>query len=119
LNKSLVIAIILFCGLKLNSQNFNQTYWHFGETSKGLYFDPAVNTAVVTNNSYTPYTNEGCSVFNDPLTGELRFYTDGLKVVDANGAIMPNGSGLQGHISCFGSGKIAVDPNNCNRIYIS
>jgi gliding motility-associated-like protein len=118
LNKSLVIAIILFCGLKLNSQNFNQTYWHFGETSKGLYFDAAGNAPVVTNNSYTPYTNEGCSVFNDPLTGELRFYTDGLKVVDANGDIMPNGSGLQGHISCFGSGKIAVDPNNCNRIYI-
>ena len=91
--------------------------WHFGPTSKGLYFSPA-GVPSVTNISYTPYGAEGCSVLSDPITGALRFYTDGSRVVDDGHAVMPNGSGLFGLSSAEGSGKIARDPANCNRYYI-
>lgn len=116
--KFLISCIILFAHTFVSSQNFSETYWHFGETPKGLYFDIAGNPPVVTNNSYTPYTNEGCSVLNNPTTGALMFYTDGIKVVDATHNVMPNGSGLLGNISSAGSGKLALDPIDCNKFYI-
>jgi len=91
--------------------------WHFGTTSKGLYFSPSAIPSV-TNISYTPYGAEGCSVLSDPTTGALKFYTDGIRVVDAGHVLMPNGSGLLGLVSSEGSGKIVQDPGNCNRYFV-
>ena len=116
--KLILMIPICFLAIGAGCQSYEKTFWHFGETSRGLYFDVAGNSPVVTNNSYTPYTNEGCAVLNHPISGDLLFYSDGIKAVDTNHDVMPNGANLFGHISCFGSGKIAVDPLNCNRFYL-
>lgn len=91
--------------------------WYFGPRCSALHF-PASSPPSVIANGYTPFNAEGCSVLSDPITGALRFYTDGQTVLDASHQPMPNGSGLISVSSSWGSGKIAVDPGNCNRFYI-
>jgi len=74
--------------------------WFFGYGA-GLVFDningTVTPTAVAQN---TIATFEGCSSISGP-NGELKFYTDGRDVWDANHTLMPNanyysGSGLLG-----------------------
>ncbi len=108
--------LFLFYSGTIKSQ-LEKSNWHFGPTTKGLYFSPA-NVVSVTNVSYTPYNTEGCSVLSDPATGTLEFYTDGSKVIDAGNALMPNGSGLNSLSSSAGTGRIVADPLNCKRFYI-
>ena len=101
------------------SAQLHEQYWHFGSTAQGLFFDASASYALsITTNSYTPYGNEGSTVIVDPVTGDLRFYTDGMRIVDKNHQQMPNGGGLLGHASNFSNGKACPDPGNCDRYYV-
>ncbi|MFZ5555040.1 MAG: gliding motility-associated C-terminal domain-containing protein [Bacteroidota bacterium] len=110
------ILILLVINCTVYSQ-LEKKYWHFGPTAKGFYFD-ANNNVVITNNSYTPYTGEGCVVVTHPQSGNLMFYSSGERVVDVGHQVMPNGYGLSSNISSFGTAKVAIDPSNCDRYYI-
>jgi gliding motility-associated-like protein len=112
-----VIFILITFLAKKGSAQLEASNWRFGTSTLGLHFSPT-GVVTVTTTSYTPHGNEGCSVLSDQVTGALRFYTDGMVVVDADDQLMPNGGGLIGHSSSLGSGKIAADPVNCNRFYI-
>jgi gliding motility-associated-like protein len=106
----LLFSNVAFC--QLESSN-----WYFGNTCSALKFSSSGTVSVLPNGS-TPYGDEGCSVLSDPQTGSLKLYTDGTVVIDANHKAMPNGHGLIGLTSSWGSGKIAMDPGKCNRYYI-
>ena len=115
--RPLITLILIICiNTLVNSQN-QYKYWHFGPTSKGFYFDANLNK-IVTNNSYTPYTGEGCSVMTHPISGVLQFYTDGSVVVDRNHQPMPNGSGLTNNQSSFGKANFCPVPNSCTQFYV-
>ncbi|MGV6845697.1 MAG: T9SS type B sorting domain-containing protein, partial [Lutibacter sp.] len=86
--------------------------WFFGNGA-GLNFNN--NTVTATNGSL--YTNEGCASFSDS-NGNLLFYTDGIKVWDKNGQVMPNGTNLKGDPSSSQSGIIVPYPGNSNLYYI-
>jgi gliding motility-associated-like protein len=115
--RAVLLIILSFIFFKTGHAQLQASNWRFGTTPLGLQFS-TTGTITVTTNSYTPHGNEGCSVLSDQITGALKFYTDGMVVVDANDQLMPNGNGLIGHSSSLGSGKIAADPVNCNRYYI-
>lgn len=57
------------------------------------------------------YTDEGSSMWCNPLTGALQFSTDGRVVYRANGTTMPNGVGLRGGPSSSSSALIVPFPS--------
>ena len=65
-------------------------------------------------------SNESTASVSDPSTGQLLFYTDGLKVWDANNDVMPNGSNLLGGFfnSCTQGALIVPFPEDNQRYYL-
>ena len=87
--------------------------WYFGNHA-GLDFNsgsPVALTDGMLN------TQEGCSTISDNL-GNLLFYTDGITVWDRSHSVMPNGTGLSGHISTTQSALIVPIPGDVNKYYI-
>jgi len=62
-------------------------------------------------------TNEGCATISDN-NGNLLFYTDGIKVWNRNGQVMPNGSGLKGDPSSSNSAIVIPKPGSASIYYI-
>ncbi len=114
---AVTLVTFLLLSPRFSFAQLEASNWRFSKTTMGLHFSPS-GVVTVTNDSYTPHGNEGCAVLSDPKTGNLKFYTDGMIVVDAGNQPMPNGTGLIGHSSSLNSGKIATDPSNCQRFYI-
>lgn len=86
------ITVSLFAQL----QNAN---WCFPYTAKVTFNGTSVSTGQCnnTNNISDPYGYTCASVSNS--NGELLFYSDGVKVWDKTGAIMPGGQNIGGGIS--------------------
>lgn len=98
---------------RLNAQNQNNQ-WHFG---KGAAISFSENTPKLLSGSKMD-TYEGCASVADPVTGELLFYTNGVKVWNAEHQVMPNGSGLLGHISSTTAAVIIPKPDSKHLYYI-
>ena len=104
-----IICIVLSTSTIAQNQN---SVWYFGQ-SAGISF---------TNNIITTLTDgefshtEGVSSICD-TNGDLKFFTNGLKIWNVNREVMPNGSGLLGNNS---SAQILILPNptDCNLYYI-
>ncbi len=60
---------------------------------------------------------EGCASISDQL-GNIIFYTNGVSVWDKNDQVMPNGQGLNGHLSSSQSAIIVKQPSNDSIYYI-
>jgi hypothetical protein len=87
--------------------------WYFGNGA-GVSFVSGTPT-VIPSSSMTP--SEGCAVMSD-ATGNLLFYTDGLKVWNKNHVVMPNGNGLMGGFSSTQPAVIVPLPGSSSRYYI-
>ncbi len=83
--------------------------WFFGNHA-GLDFDPP---PVVPQAGGQVNIEEGCSAISD-CSGDLLFYSDGIRVWDANHSVMPNGNGLMGNPSSSQSGLIVPRPGAGN-----
>ena len=87
--------------------------WYFGKNA-GVNFN---------NNPPTPITNsmvhtlEGSASICDEK-GNLLLYTDGINVWNKNHSIMPNGYGLNGHLSSSQSSMVVKKPNSDSLYYI-
>ncbi len=89
---------ILFSSTILFAQK-EVNVWYFGK-NRGLDFNAGGAPTMLTNN--TMNTWEGCASIADNCSGELLFYTNGIKVWDKNHNQMPNGFGLMGGITASG-----------------
>ena len=96
--------------------------WFFGYGA-GLVFDNVNGTVTPSADAQNSIsTFEGCSSISGP-NGELKFYTDGRDVWDANHTLMPNanyysGSGLLGDPSSTSSAVIIPKPGDIDKYYI-
>jgi gliding motility-associated-like protein len=63
-------------------------------------------------------TQEGCATLSDKTTGQLLFYTDGIKAWTRNHNVMPNGTGLLGSPTSTQSGIIVPFPDDYNKFYV-
>jgi gliding motility-associated-like protein len=100
---------IIFCQLQNNN-------WVFGYGARVNFSGPIpVGSSNAAINS-----NESTASVSDPSTGQLLFYTDGLKVWDANNDVMPNGSNLLGgfYNSCTQGALIVPFPEDDQRYYL-
>ena len=112
---------LLICAFFTFAHSFSQkqnNQWRFGYGS-GINF----NTSPATSVTGLPIlTQEGSASVANPVTGDLLFYTDGVKVWNAQNQIMPNGNGLQGGtpqlLSSTTAAIIVPRPGNCNQYYI-
>ncbi len=87
--------------------------WYFGAMA-GVDFNSGSPVAL-TNGALS--TAEGCASISDK-TGNLLFYTDGIKVWNRNHVQMPNGFGMLGDPSSAQSAIIVPKPGSNTRYYI-
>ena len=91
-------------------------YWYMGRP-KGLNFN-TTPPEVLTNG--LSYATMGGGTASDPVTGQLLFYTDGLKIWNKNHTVMTNAnSGLtNGSAQAGQTGLIVHNPGNPNQYYV-
>lgn len=89
--------------------------WLFGF---GAGLDFSTGTPVKIENGMM-FSKEGCAVISDE-NGQLLFYTNGVKVWNANHQVMSNGNGLKGGIGTSSTNQalIVPYPNQTNLYYI-
>lgn len=87
--------------------------WYFGENA-GLNF--STSTPTVLNDGQT-FCREGVAVASDSA-GSLLFYSDGVSVWNKNHNTIPNGTGLNGHVSSTQSAIIVKQPGANSKWYI-
>ncbi|CAN5423527.1 hypothetical protein BH09BAC1_BH09BAC1_23410 [soil metagenome] len=114
----LLSLVLLLFSVNAHAQLEN-TFWFFGNSTSGVFFDPAAGFAPTANNvQFTPFGGEGCGVVTDPVTGQLLFYSDGERVLNRNNVPMPNGTTLGGCASSAQAVAMAPVPGFCDRYYI-
>lgn len=107
-----LILILLLISTELFAQG-EMNKWYFGVNS-GLDF---TNGDPVSLNDGQLQSDEGCSSIADQ-NGSLLMYTNGNDVWNSNHTIMPNGTGLLGHVSSSQSALIVPKPGSNNIYYI-
>ena len=109
--KFLLLIIVLIYNSSF-AQN-EAANWYFGDKA-GITFNSGNPVALLNGQLIT---REGCSSISDK-NGNILFYTDGSKVYNKLHQVMPNGSGLLGHVSSTQSAIIVPKPNNPYIYYI-
>lgn len=107
---------ILYCFLLFQyicSAQGEANIWYFGDHA-GLDFNSGSPVAL-TNGQLN--TLEGCASISNSA-GQLLFYTDGVTIYNRNHIVMPNGTGLMGHLSTTQSATIVLLPGSTNLYYI-
>jgi hypothetical protein len=114
IKKLLAAVLIWFCGFgnTVFAQKENNI-WYFGNHA-GLDFNSGSPVAL-TNSSM--FAIEGCSSISD-ASGNLLFYTNGIKVWDRNHVEMPNGDSLDGGPSSTQAALIVPFPANSLMYYV-
>jgi hypothetical protein len=113
-----VFTWALFAHFSLSAQyNIPQNaVWAMGQKC-GVNFNTNPPTALATN-----IVSGECSAAVSDGEGALLFYTDGTKVWDASGTVMPNGASLNGipdHTLSTTQGALIVpDPANSKKYYL-
>ncbi|HEY9044272.1 MAG TPA: hypothetical protein VIN08_00165, partial [Ohtaekwangia sp.] len=99
------------------AQNFAGHNWYFGNSNRGIRFSRSDNSASLVTNQFTPFGTGGSAVASDPVTGNLIFYTDGTRVIDASHQAMPNGA-ITGSATRNQPVAICQNPANSAQYYI-
>jgi len=89
-------------------------HWYFGRRA-GIDFNTG-SAVALTNGEIN--TREGCATLSDANTGNMLFYTDGVKVYNRNHQGMPTGFGLSGNYSSTQSAIIVPNPGDAQKYYI-
>lgn len=105
-----VLILLLFISHYCIAQRGNN--WVFGNNA-WINF----TTSPPTTGNSAMMQLEGSSTISDE-NGNLLFYSDGVKVWNANHQVMPNGSGLQGDMSSTQSSMIIPFPGDPKRYYL-
>nr|WP_297163004.1 hypothetical protein [uncultured Dysgonomonas sp.] len=122
------ISYILFAILSIPLNNYAQketSWWYFGQNA-GLNFN-VVNSEIAddgttVDNMPKPVvgplnTFEGCFTVST-YDGKLLFSSDGIRVYDKVGNLMPNGAGLLGDPSATQSGIVIPRPGSLTEYYV-
>ena len=100
--------------VKVGSCDVDKNYiWYFGNY-KGLDF---TNGAPVAINNGGVKADEGCTVICD-AAGQILCYSNGVILYNKNKQPMPNGSGLNGHLSSTQSSLLVPHPGDPNKYYL-
>lgn len=113
------VFLLLFITLApLYGQNFSGHNWYFGNSNQGIRFSRSDNSATLVTNKANPFGTGGSAVANDPINGNLLFYSDGVNVYDVTHTLMPNGAGLTGNTAGNQPVAMAKVPGSDTQYYI-
>lgn len=112
-NKFLLIFLVIFLFPFLSNGQKQANRWYFGNKA-GLNFNGTLSA--IGNGQLN--TQEGCSGYSDPHTGQLLFYCTGDTVWNKNNIPMSNGFGLGGHYSSTQSSLVVPRPGSTTQFYI-
>ncbi|WP_298222579.1 T9SS type B sorting domain-containing protein [Flavobacterium sp.] len=104
------IVVLVLYSFTCYAQKENNV-WYFGDKA-GLDFNSGTPVNLSDGKIFTV---EGCATISN-ASGQLLFYTNGVKVWNRNHQVMANGAGLHGHVSSTQSAIIVPKPNS-NTIY--
>ena len=107
-------SIILLLFFQLAQAQSPAGIWYFGKKA-GISFNSGFNPIALEDGQIE--TTEGCATLCDN-SGNLLFYTDGIRVWNRNHVVMPNGTGLLGDPSSTQSAVIVPKPNFPNLYYV-
>lgn len=93
-----------------------ERFWFFGNRA-AIDFGATGTTATPFVGPAGSETSEGTTVVTD-VSGNLRFWSNGRVVIDATGAIMPNGTGLLGNDSSPQTVAAFPSPENPNQFFV-
>lgn len=88
--------------------------WYFGQKA-GVSFNSGPTPVSLDNGELETF--EGCSTLCD-ISGNLLFYTDGVRIWNKNHLRMPNGIGLKGNPSSTQSAIIVPKPGSNTLYYV-
>ncbi|MFY9308842.1 MAG: T9SS type A sorting domain-containing protein [Bacteroidia bacterium] len=116
MKEKIFLLFIFFTSFSYSQKQGN--VWYFG-INAGLDFNSSPPTPLLDGQTYPfPYGwNEGCSSISDS-SGNLLFYTNGMKVWDKNQQLMPNGDNLMGNASSTQSSIIVPQPGSSQFFYV-
>ena len=108
------LLLMFFLPMIMIGQKQNDI-WLFG-FGAGLDFSTGIPTKIEDG---MMFSKEGCAVISDE-NGQLLFYTNGVKVWNANHQVMANGNGLKGGIETSSTNQaiIVPYPSKTNLYYI-
>ncbi|MDQ3535767.1 MAG: hypothetical protein M3421_09110, partial [Bacteroidota bacterium] len=91
---SIITTCIIYFASIFNSfsQNYSDITWYFGQNGTALQFNKNDFEANKANNQHAPLGNGGSAMAVDPITGNILFYTDGVKIYDGSGAPISPGT---------------------------
>lgn len=110
-------TLLLFIGFTLHAlssysqQQFNN--WYFGYFA-GITFNTNPPSALPNS---AMWANEGSATISDN-NGMLLFYTNGMEIWDRNHMLMPNGTGLNGSLTCTQSALVIPKPGASGIYYV-
>lgn len=108
----LIFAHLLLLSTTLPAQHERDVWW-FG-SGAGIDFTSTPPTPIRTSiNAY-----EGCATLCDGRSGALLMATDGTRIFNAQGEVMPNGNGLAGLDNATQSSLIIPAPRNPGLFYL-
>ncbi len=111
IKKRFILGICLLANVAFAQKQGN--FWYFGRGA-GIDFNTGVAMAKTDGKINT---REGCATLSDANTGELLFYTDGVRVLNRDHQVMPNSFGLTGNYSSTQSAIIVPDPGAPGKKY--
>ncbi len=98
--------------------NLSQYNWYFGTSTEGVKFNISDSQANAVNDQNPNLGRGGSAVATDHVSGDLLFYTDGVRAIDATHRQMPNGIGLSGDVNRNQASAISPVPGNSDQFYI-
>ncbi len=115
----LCMLFLITANFGLMAQNRTDLHWYFGNNSINLQFDKGGRDVFQQNNQATPFGIGGSAVISDPFTGNLIFYTDGLRLYDADHQPVPGGDLISVPGGDFNHSAVASPlPGNTDQFYI-
>ncbi len=81
-----LLTVIAFVISNFIPPEINAQVWYFGQNQS---IDFSADSPEVSYGESALFTKNGCAMQNDPETGEVLFYTDGMTIYDATGTPMP------------------------------
>jgi hypothetical protein len=90
----LIVGLMIPAGVF--AQSLTDHNWYFGSAQRDLRFSRADHSPSLVTNQQIPFGNGGSAVATDPVTGNVLFYTDGLRVYNWAHTAMSPGSALMG-----------------------
>ena len=99
--------------IQVSGQGSPFSAWYFGKFAAIDFSGPT--PVALTNSAMNQH--EGCASIADQ-SGSLLFYTDGVSVYNKNHVLMPNGTGLNGHMTTTQSAIIVPQPGSPTQYYI-